>query len=126
MIVVVRSANERPSRVRLRSKRRHCFATGMTVLRIVEPIDRPVDSRTRLCSVLISLLLHVGLAVLLWCVVYVTVQFEPISLAASFSAGSQIEVPLEFVDAEVESGNPPPAPQNSSPTQSPTQSPSAD
>jgi hypothetical protein len=45
------------------------------------------------------------------------VQFEPISLAASFSAGSQADVPLEFVD-EVGSGNPPPAPQDSSPTES--------
>ncbi len=89
----------------------------MTVLRIVEPIDRPVDSRTRLCSFLISLLLHAGLAVLLWCVVYVTVQFEPISLAASFSPGSQIQIPLELVDEEVGSENPLPAPQNSSPSE---------
>ncbi len=87
----------------------------MTVLRIADPIDRGVDSRTSLCSFLISLLVHAALAVVLWCLVYAKLRREPISLTASASSTSQVDVPLEFVRQQ-ESGKPPPALAESSPT----------
>ncbi len=87
----------------------------MAVLRIVDRIDRPIASRTPFCSVLISLLVHAALAAVLWCLVYANLRREPISLTASASSASPVDVRLEFVKREG-SVKPSPALEEFSPT----------
>lgn len=85
----------------------------MTVLRTVDPIDRPAALRRPFGSFLVSLLVHAAMAVILWCLVYTKIRREPIALTASASATSQVDLPLEFIQQG--SSKPPPIRHESSP-----------
>lgn len=65
------------------------------MLKIVDPIDQPVETKAPIGSLLVSLLLHTMLLLVLWCLVYATAKHQTISLTAS-SAGPAGDVALEL------------------------------
>ena len=80
---------------------------SVTVLRIVDTVDREPEPQTTVWSIVVSLMLHATLALVLWSIAYVTIKHEPVFLTASQSKPAVVDVPLQPVEETGTAEQPP-------------------